>query len=92
MGPVGQFVTFSKTYGPEILSRFNLFSTISVNATPAQGYSSGDAIEAVREVAKKTLPAGYGYEFGGTSREEASSGTSIVVIFVICVLFIYIIL
>lgn len=92
MAPVGQFVTLSKTYGPEILSRFNLFSTISVNATPAQGYSSGDAIEAVREVAKKTLPAGYGYEFGGTSREEASSGTSIVVIFVICVLFIYIIL
>lgn len=92
MAPVGQFVTLSKTYGPEILSRFNLFSTISVNATPAQGYSSGDAIEAVREVAKKTLPAGYGYEFGGTSREEASSGTSFVVIFVICVLFIYIIL
>ena len=92
MAPIGQFVTLTKTYGPEILSRFNLFSTISVNASAAQGYSSGDAINAVREVAKKTLPAGYGYEFGGTSREEASSGTSIVIIFAICVVFIYIIL
>lgn len=92
MAPVGQFVTLTKTYGPEILSRFNLFSTISVNASAAEGYSSGDAINAVREVAKETLPAGYGYEFGGTSREEASSGTSVVIIFAICVVFIYIIL
>lgn len=92
MAPIGQFITLTKTYGPEILSRFNLFSTISVNALPADGYSSGDAIEAVREVAKQTLPAGYGYEFGGSSREEASSGTSVVVIFIICVMFIYIIL
>ena len=92
MAPIGQFITLTKTYGPEILSRFNLFSTISVNASPADGYSSGDAIEAVREVAKQTLPAGYGYEFGGSSREEASSGTSVVVIFIICVMFIYIIL
>lgn len=92
MAPIGQFITLTKNYGPEILSRFNLFSTISVNASPADGYSSGDAIEAVREVAKQTLPAGYGYEFGGSSREEASSGTSVVVIFIICVMFIYIIL
>lgn len=92
MAPIGQFITLTKTYGSEILSRFNLFSTISVNASPADGYSSGDAIEAVREVAKQTLPAGYGYEFGGSSREEASSGTSVVVIFIICVMFIYIIL
>lgn len=92
MAPIGQFVTLTKTYGPEILSRFNLFSTISVNASAADGYSTGDAIEAVREVAKQTLPAGYGYEFGGTSREEASSGTSIALIFVICIIFIYIIL
>ena len=92
MAPIGQFITLTKTYGPEILSRFNLFSTISVNASPTDGYSSGDAIEAVREVAKQTLPSGYGYEFGGSSREEASSGTSVVVIFIICVMFIYIIL
>ena len=92
MAPVGQFVTLTKTYGPEILSRFNLFSTISVNASAATGYSSGDAIRAVQEVARETLPAGYGFEFGGTSREEASSGTSIMVIFIICIIFVYIIL
>ncbi|MGN0195569.1 MAG: efflux RND transporter permease subunit [Candidatus Cryptobacteroides sp.] len=92
MAPVGQFVTLTKTYGPEILSRFNLFSTISVNASAAQGYSSGDAIRAVREVAKETLPSGYGYEFGGTSREEASSGTSVVLIIAICLVFVYLIL
>lgn len=92
MAPVGQFVTLTKTYGPEILSRFNLFNAISVNASAATGYSSGDAINAVAEVAKETLPSGYGYELGGISREEASSGASIVIIFVICILFIYIIL
>ena len=92
MAPVGQFVTLTKTYGPEILSRFNLFSTISVNASAATGYSSGDAIRAVQEVAREALPAGYGFEFGGTSREEASSGTSIMVIFIICIIFVYIIL
>lgn len=92
MAPVGQFITLTKTYGPEILSRFNLFSSISVNASAAGGYSSGDAIQAVQEVAKETLPSGYGFEFGGTSREEASSGASIMVIFIICILFVYIIL
>ncbi|GAA6243027.1 efflux RND transporter permease subunit [Bacteroides fragilis] len=92
MASVGQFITLTKTYGPEILSRFNLFSTISVNASPAGGYSSGDAIRAVQEVAKETLPSGYGYEFGGTSREEASSGTSVMAVFIICIIFVYIIL
>lgn len=92
MASVGQFITLTKTYGPEILSRFNLFSTISVNASPAGGYSSGDAIRAVQEVAKETLPSGYGYEFGGTSREEASSGTSVMPVFIICIIFVYIIL
>ncbi|MGM9802581.1 MAG: efflux RND transporter permease subunit, partial [Muribaculaceae bacterium] len=92
MAPIGQFVKLTKTYGPEILSRFNLFSTISVNTTQADGYSSGDAIAAIREVAKQTLPAGYGFEFGGTSREESESGTSVMVIFVICIVFVYLIL
>ena len=92
MAPVWQFVTLTKTYGPEILSRFNLFSTISVNASTNEGYSSGDAIKAVEEVARQTLPSGYGYEFGGITREESSSGTSIVVIFAICIIFVYIIL
>ncbi len=92
MSPISQYLTLTRVYGAETLSRFNLFSAITVNGTPADGYSSGQAIQAVREVAAETLPAGYGYEFGGMSREEASSGQSTVIIFVICVVFIYLIL
>ena len=92
MSPVSQYLTLTRVYGAETLSRFNLFSAISVNGTPAQGYSSGQAIQAVREVAAETLPAGYGYEFGGMSREEASTGNSTTVIFIICIVFIYLIL
>ncbi len=92
MSPVSQYLTLSRVYGAETLSRFNLFSAISVNGTPAAGYSSGQAIQAVKEVAAETLPAGYGYEFGGMSREESSTGASTIIIFVICVVFIYLIL
>ncbi|MGM9741450.1 MAG: efflux RND transporter permease subunit [Candidatus Cryptobacteroides sp.] len=92
MAPVSQFIKLTKVYGAEILSRFNLFDAISVNASVADGYSSGDAIAAVKEVAEETLPAGYGYEFGGISREESGSGTSTVIIFIIIIVFIYIIL
>jgi multidrug efflux pump subunit AcrB len=92
MMPIGQFVTLKKTYGPEMLSRFNLFSDISVNASPASGYSTGDAIKAVKEVAAKTLPSGYSYEYGGQTRDEASSSSTTVLIFVICLIFVYIIL
>ncbi len=92
MSPVSQYLTLTRVYGAETLSRFNLFSAISVNGTPANGYSSGQAIQAVREVAVETLPAGYGYEFGGMSREEASTGSSTTVIFIICIVFIYLIL
>ena len=92
MSPVSQYLTLTRVYGAEILTRFNLFSAISVNGTPANGYSSGQAIQAVREVAAETLPAGYGFEFGGMSREEAATGSSTTIIFVICVVFIYLIL
>lgn len=92
MAPLGQFMTLTKTYGPEILSRFNLFSAISVSASTNSGYSTGDAIKAAQEVAKQTLPSGYGYEFGGITREESSSTSSIVIIFIICIVFVYIIL
>ena len=92
MSPVSQYLTLTRVYGAETLSRFNLFSAISVNGTPANGYSSGQAIQVVREVAAETLPAGYGYEFGGMSREEASTGSSTTVIFIICIVFIYLIL
>ena len=92
MSPVSQYLTLTRVYGAEPLSRFNLFSAISVNGTPAAGYSSGQAIQAVREVAEETLPEGYGFEFGGMSREEASSGSTTTLVFVICVVFIYLIL
>ena len=92
MTPINQYLTLTRVYGPQSLSRFNLFSSIQINGTPASGYSSGEAIEAVKEVCAANLPAGYGYEFGGMSREEASAGTSTVFIFVVCVVFIYLIL
>ena len=92
MTPINQYLKLTRVYGAQSLSRFNLFSSIQVNGTPASGYSSGEAIEAVREVCAELLPAGYGYEFGGMSREEASSAGSTVFIFVVCVVFIYLIL
>ena len=92
MSPISQYVTLTRIYGPQSISRFNLFSAISINGQAANGYSSGEAIKAVREVAADVLPAGYGFEFGGMSREEAASGNSTAIIFVICVVFIYLIL
>lgn len=92
MSPISQYLTLTRVYGAEILTRFNLFSAIGVNGAAADGYSSGQAIQAVREVAEQTLPAGYGFEFGGMSREEASSSNTTVLVFVICVVFIYLIL
>lgn len=94
MAPVSQFVKLSKTYGSESLTRFNLFSAINVQGMPADGYSSGDVINAVTEVAARTLPTGYGYEYSGMTREEAQMVGShdTVIIYCICVLFIYLIL
>ena len=92
MSPINQYLRLSRIYGPQSISRFNLFTAISVNGQAADGYSSGQAIQAVRETAAKVLPAGYGYEFGGMSREEANTGNSVAVIFVICVVFIFLIL
>ena len=92
MSPINQYLTLTRIYGPQSISRFNLFTAISINGQAADGYSSGQAIQAVREVAAKVLPSGYGYEFGGMSREEASTGNSVAVIFGICIIFIYLIL
>ena len=92
MSPINQYIKLTRIYGPQSISRFNLFTAISVNGQATDGYSSGQAIKAVREVAAQVLPAGYGYEFGGMSREEADSGNSVAIIFVICVVFIYLIL
>lgn len=92
MAPIGQFVNLTKVYGTEILTRFNLYSSIQVNGLPADGYSTGEAIAAIAEVAKETLPVGYGYEFGGITREEAGSGSNTVIIFSICIIFVFLIL
>ncbi len=92
MAPIGQFVTLTKVYGTETLTRFNLYSSIQVNGLPADGYSTGEAIAAIAEVGKETLPVGYGYEFGGITREEAGSGSNTVIIFSICIIFVFLIL
>ena len=92
MSPVAQYLTLTRIYGSETLSRFNLFPSISVSGTPADGYSSGQAIEAIREVAAEQLPEGYGFDFGGMTREEASAENTTTMVFIICVIFIYLIL
>ena len=92
MSPINQYLRLTRIYGPQSISRFNLFTAIQVSGQAAEGYSSGQAIQAVREVAAEVLPAGYGYEFGGMSREEAESGSSVAIIFVMCIIFIFLIL
>jgi HAE1 family hydrophobic/amphiphilic exporter-1 len=92
MTPVGQFIHLTKTYGPEQLNRFNLYNSISVNAMPASGHSSGDVIKAITEVSKQTLPQGYGYEYTGMTREESKSSSNTVMVFAICIVFIYLLL
>lgn len=92
MSPIGQYLTLTRIYGSETLSRFNLFPSISVSGTPADGYSTGQAIQAIRETAAEVLPEGYGYEFGGMTREEASAQNTTTLVFIICIIFIYLIL
>ena len=92
MSPIGQYLTLTRIYGSETLSRFNLFPSIMVGGTAAEGYSSGQAIDAIRETAAEVLPEGYGYEFGGMTREEASAQNTTALVFVICIIFIYLIL
>ncbi len=93
MSPVSHYVNVEKRYSAQNLSRFNLFPSISANGAPADGYSSGQAIQAIKEVAAEVLPLGYGYEFGGLAREESNSSLeSTIVIFAICIIFIYLIL
>ena len=92
MSPIGQYLKLTRIYGSETLSRFNLFPSIQVGGTAADGYSSGQAIQAIRETAAEVLPEGYGYEFGGMSREEASAQNTTALVFVICIVFIYLIL
>ncbi len=92
MSPIGQYITLTKTYGSETLSRFNLFPNIAVYGENAHGYSSGQTLKAVQRVAREALPEGYGFEFGGMSREEASTGNTTAIVFALCIVFIFLIL
>ena len=93
MAPISQFVTLKRIMGSEVENRFNLFSAITVNVNPAPGYSTGEVQQVIKEVANQSLPAGYGYEYGGISREEAASGgTQTIFIYAICILLIFLIL
>lgn len=93
MAPITQFIKISKVYGPDCIERFNMYTSMAVTGTPADGYSSGQAIKAIEEVADKYLPEGYGYEFSGMTREEQStSGNATTIIFVLCFMFIYLLL
>ncbi|MDE7236798.1 MAG: efflux RND transporter permease subunit, partial [Paramuribaculum sp.] len=94
MASISNFVTLKRVYGPDLLNRFNMFQSISVTGQPAPGYSSGDALAAVERVAAQTLPSGFGYEYAGMTREEASTGagSTTAVIFGLCLLFVYLLL
>ena len=93
MAPISQFMSIKKIYGPDIISRFNLYTSMKVMVAPAEGYTSGQALTALAEVAKENLPAGFGYELGGMAREEAeTSGSTTGLIFVLCFVFVYLLL
>lgn len=92
MAPINEFINLDMIYGPQEIDRFNLFTSINVNASPGEGYSTGDAIKAMEEVAATTLPEGYGYEFSGLTRSEQESSNSTVIILALCLVFVYLIL
>ncbi len=92
MAPISEFISLQRTYGPQAISRFNLFTSISVTGAPKPGFSSGDAIRAIQEVAAETLPQGYGYEFSGLTREELSAGGDTLFIFLLVIVFVYFLL
>lgn len=93
IAPVSQFVTLKNVLGPEVANRFNLYSSITVNVNAAEGYSSGQAQQAISEVAAQVLPTGYGYEYGGMAREEASSSSNqTMFVYLICILLVFLIM
>ena len=92
MAPITQFVSMKKVYGPDVISRFNLYTAIQVMVSPAAGYTSGQALQAISEVASENLPAGFGYELGGMAREEAQTTNTTGLIFLLCLVFVYLLL
>lgn len=93
MAPISQFFTIKKVYGPDVINRFNLYTAMNVQVSPANGYTSGQALKAIQEVAEQNLPEGYDYELGGMAREEAeTSGNTTAMIFLLCFAFVYLLL
>lgn len=92
MAPITQFIDLERVYGPDNIKRFNLFTSILVNGTPAEGYSSGQAIKAIEETAEQYLPTGYAYEYSGMTREEQGQSGGLGMILIICILFVYLLL
>lgn len=92
MIPISEFITLRRVYGPESMSRFNMFNSVSVSGSPNDGFSTGQALQAISEVAAATLPAGYGFEYSGISREEQAAGSQTVYIFLLCLSFVYLLL
>lgn len=92
MAPLSQFVTLKRVYGPQSVNRFNLFTSANVSGAPKPGFSSGDAIKAVQEVAEKNLSSNYGIDFTGLTREEINAGSQTILIFALCIVFVYFIL
>jgi HAE1 family hydrophobic/amphiphilic exporter-1 len=92
MAPITGFITMKRVYGPQSISRFNLFTSIGVTGSPNPGFSSGDAIAAIQQVAADVLPQGYGYEFSGMTREEISAGGQTVFVFMLVIVFVYLLL
>ena len=92
MVPLGILISYKVTENAPLISHYNLFRTAEVNGSPGQGYSSGQALEVLRQVADKVLPEGYGYEFSGLSREEINAGSSTVYIFTLSILFVFLFL
>ncbi|MFY8003698.1 MAG: efflux RND transporter permease subunit, partial [Chitinophagaceae bacterium] len=92
MVPFSSFLSIEKVYGPEQITRYNMYTSAMINGQPAKGYSSGDAINAIKEVAAQNLPKGFGYDWAGSSRDQANAGNKAIYIFLICLLFVYLIL
>jgi HAE1 family hydrophobic/amphiphilic exporter-1 len=92
MAPINEFITLKRVYGPESISRFNLFSAIAISGSPNNGFSTGQSLVAIQQVASQTLPAGYGFEYSGISREEESSGSQTIYIFGLSLLFVFLLL
>lgn len=93
MAPINEFITLTPTMGPDNINRFNMYTAITINGTPANGYTSGQALQAIAEVAKESLPQGYSYEYSGLTREEVKTdSSSTALIFLLCFVFIYLLL